>query len=147
MTPCQIVASSVLLATMVEGRGKRTSSHMKIKCPGCDKVYSLKSELAGKTVKCAACQHKMRVPVEHVKTVAIQKRAKELLDFPFEHARGRISLAEYVIGDHPPSDGIGAIMQAGEHFLDAFPTVYKRVVGKLVVVANRVEAGLIKENA
>ena len=65
-------------------------------------------------------------------------------NYPFEHARGRISLAEYVIGDHPPSDDIGAIMQAGEHFMDAFPTVYKRVVGKLVVVANRVEAGLIK---
>ena len=105
----------------------------------------MKSELAGKTVKCAACEHKMRVPVEHVKTsAAIQKRAKELFDYPFEHARGRISLAEYVIGDHPPSDGIGAIMQAGEHFLDAFPTVYKRVVGKLVVVANRVESSLIK---
>ena len=64
--------------------------------------------------------------------------------YPFDHAGGKVSLAEYVIGDHPPADDVGAIMNAGDQLTSAFPELYNRVVGKLVVVAQRVEKGLAK---
>ncbi len=65
-------------------------------------------------------------------------------DYPFDHARGQINLAEFIIGDYPPSDDVGAVANAGDQFTVAFSSVYRRIVGKLVVVANRVESALIR---
>ena len=35
---------------------------IEVSCPGCLKAYRLKEELAGKTVRCPACQEVMKVP-------------------------------------------------------------------------------------
>ena len=62
--------------------------------------------------------------------------------YPFDHAKGKISIAEYLVPEMPFADDLGAIFGAGEAILETLPTLYARMVGRLAVTAEQVEESL-----
>jgi hypothetical protein len=59
--------------------------------------------------------------------------------YPFDHAKGSITLAEYLLPGVPPEDELGALYEAAEQFLDRLPSLYARVAGRLAIFAEQVE--------
>ena len=64
------------------------------------------------------------------------------VDFPFEHADGRISLTKYMVPSVPTSDQIGETLGAAEKLLDNYHYVYFRSIGGLAETCQRVEEQL-----
>ena len=62
--------------------------------------------------------------------------------YPFDHAKGPLSLLEYLLPALPPQDDVGALYDAADQFLDRLPSLYVRVAGQLTTFAERVEAVL-----
>jgi hypothetical protein len=60
--------------------------------------------------------------------------------YPFEHASGKVDLAEMLIGRLPADDDFGATLRAVEGLGDKYYTLYARVLGLLVHAAEKVEA-------
>ncbi len=62
--------------------------------------------------------------------------------YPFTHADGRISLAEYAVGKVPPRDQIYAISSVADMAVDNLQSLYIRVMGELAQIAEGVEYAL-----
>ncbi|NOX57259.1 MAG: M48 family metalloprotease [Planctomycetes bacterium] len=62
--------------------------------------------------------------------------------YPFSHADGRRSLAEYAIGKLPARDEIGDIGVIGDQTLDHLESLYHRVMGELAQVAEGAESAV-----
>ena len=59
--------------------------------------------------------------------------------YPFDHAKGQMSLGEYALATVPPADNLGAIYEAADELLGKLPSAYVRMVGRMVVMAEQVE--------
>jgi hypothetical protein len=62
--------------------------------------------------------------------------------YPFDHARGQISLVEYATTRQPHPEDLAALLTVGDELLDALPIVYGRLLGRLCAVAEQVEAAV-----
>ena len=60
--------------------------------------------------------------------------------YPFDHAQGTVSLAQFTIGRLPPADDIGATIGTVQEAAEKFYGVYARVMGRLVHRAEEIEA-------
>jgi Zn-dependent protease with chaperone function len=64
------------------------------------------------------------------------------IPYPFDHAKGDITVAQYALEKIPSADDLGAIYGAGESMLDKLPPLYARLAGRLVVAAEKVEVAV-----
>jgi tetratricopeptide (TPR) repeat protein len=60
--------------------------------------------------------------------------------YPFDHAKGDLSIAQYALADEPRSDDLGANYQGAEEMLDKLATLYRRAMAELAQVAEQVES-------
>ncbi len=58
---------------------------------------------------------------------------------PFDHAKGPLTLAEFMIARIPGADDIGATIGAVQELADKYYDVYTRVLGRLLRRAEEVE--------
>lgn len=61
------------------------------------------------------------------------------LDYPFEHAKGRIKLDAYALESIPPKDNVGAVYEAAQQIADRLISLYVRVVARLAMIGENVE--------
>ncbi len=59
--------------------------------------------------------------------------------YPFDHAKGSITLAQYALETMPRNDELGPICDACSQLLDKLPSLYARVAARLAVIAEQVE--------
>ena len=64
------------------------------------------------------------------------------LPYPFEHAKGEITLAEFAVPTVPEANDIGELLEASDRAMDHLTTVYIRLLGRLAVIVERVETFL-----
>ena len=64
------------------------------------------------------------------------------LPYPFEHAKGEISLAEFAVPTVPEANDIGDLLDASVRAYDHLGTTYGRLLGRLAMIVERVEAFL-----
>ncbi len=75
----------------------------------------------------------------------VWERVKDLrthlksVPYPLDHAKGEISIGHYMLGELPAEDDLVAVLNAGQAVWENLMTLYVRLVGRLVVVAERVE--------
>ncbi|HYF00674.1 MAG TPA: hypothetical protein VEJ18_17265, partial [Planctomycetota bacterium] len=62
--------------------------------------------------------------------------------YPFEHAQGQASLADFLIGRLPANGAFGDILEALQSLGQKYYTLYLRVLGRLCRISERVEAAL-----
>ncbi|MHC5058146.1 MAG: M48 family metallopeptidase [Planctomycetota bacterium] len=60
--------------------------------------------------------------------------------YPFDHARGPVSLRKFAVPAVPPVGEYGLCLEAGGSALDSLFTVYVRALGSLAAIVERVEA-------
>jgi Zn-dependent protease with chaperone function len=63
-----------------------------------------------------------------------------LMPYPLDHAKGNISMGDYVLSDLPHQDDLGGIHDAGRAFLETMPGLYARLMGRLVLMAEKAES-------
>ncbi|MCE9556994.1 MAG: M48 family metallopeptidase [Planctomycetes bacterium] len=63
-------------------------------------------------------------------------------DYPFDHAKGQISIAEYALPELPDPESPGEIHGAGERLRDSVGHLRARTLGRLCSVAEQVEMAL-----
>ena len=59
--------------------------------------------------------------------------------YPFDHAKGEISIADYVLTELPENDNLGAYFEASESMSTTLLRLYSRTLGGLCLIAERVE--------
>lgn len=64
------------------------------------------------------------------------------LRYPFDHADGEITLEKFAVPHMPDRDAVGDIFNAAAVALDKLFPLYGRVVGRLVLAAEQVEAAI-----
>jgi hypothetical protein len=62
--------------------------------------------------------------------------------YPFDHANPDITIWEVAVAKFPENDDPAAINEAVTSVLNTVPRVYARVVGRLCLAAEKVEAAL-----
>ncbi len=62
--------------------------------------------------------------------------------YPFDHAKGELTVAQYLLEMTPPSDDLGAISGGTEQLLSNLALLYNRAVGRLSWIAEKVEEDL-----
>ncbi len=62
------------------------------------------------------------------------------LDYPFEHASGKISIAKVAVPEAPAQNDPVATFEAARELLTALPRVKARALGRMCMAAERVEA-------
>ena len=62
--------------------------------------------------------------------------------YPFEHAQGRVTLADFALPQLPDRDAIGDVYQAAGDVLEKLVSLYYRLMGRLVLAAEQVELAL-----
>jgi Zn-dependent protease with chaperone function len=63
-------------------------------------------------------------------------------DYPFEHAKGPMSLEQYLIPKSFLADDLGSLHEAAAEVLEKLPTLYVRVAGRLATIAEQVETAI-----
>ena len=63
----------------------------------------------------------------------------ERVDYPFDHAKGRMSVSQYLLDIMPPAEEIGAIYQAADQVLNKLMELLGRAISRLCVIAEAVE--------
>ena len=59
--------------------------------------------------------------------------------YPFDHAKGEISIADYVLAELPHNDDLGAYFEASETMSTTLLRLYSRTLGGLCLIAEQVE--------
>lgn len=62
--------------------------------------------------------------------------------YPFEHARGKLSIGKYAIVDLPGQGDLAMIYGASQRVLGCLPPLYGRIVGSLAMICERVESAV-----
>lgn len=70
------------------------------------------------------------------------KQAFQPLAYPFDHARGPISVGDFVLEAVPPEDAFGDLYQAAADVLDSLGTLASRGLGRISQIAETVESTL-----
>ena len=63
----------------------------------------------------------------------------QAVNFPFEHADGALTMAQYMVPKLPEQEDLGAVLSATEKLLESYFYVYFRSIGTLATIAQRVE--------
>jgi Zn-dependent protease with chaperone function len=87
----------------------------------------------------AAIQEHFGLLLEQLKELHRGLRAAE---YPFDHAEPGITLARFVIPAMPPANDYGGLIGATEQAVQRMNEVYQRLLGRLVRLAEEVEAAL-----
>ncbi|WP_165073901.1 M48 family metallopeptidase [Paludisphaera rhizosphaerae] len=74
--------------------------------------------------------------------VELYQAIGEDLEYPFAHAKGKVSLAEFALPGVPNPDDVGPLLQVSEHAADRLVPLYYRILGRLAVIVERVETAL-----
>ncbi len=61
------------------------------------------------------------------------------VEYPFQHGRGKMSIAAYCTQVTVTESDLGALLQAGSEILDRLPTLNARVISQLALIAELVE--------
>lgn len=77
----------------------------------------------------------------HGRLVSLHRQFREI-PYPLDHAKGKISIGEYMLAEIPLADDPGAIFDAARATLEALPPLYVRLVARLAEVAEEVETAL-----
>jgi Zn-dependent protease with chaperone function len=64
------------------------------------------------------------------------------IDYPFDHARGQMTLAQYLVPGAFSSDDLGGVHDAAQGVLERLPPLYVRVSGRLASIAVQVETAI-----
>lgn len=80
--------------------------------------------------------------VVHEKLGELQAAIGYDLPYPFEHAKGEISMAEFAIPTIPNIDEIGELLEASGRAYDHLANLYGRLLGRLALIVERVETFL-----
>ncbi len=59
--------------------------------------------------------------------------------YPFDHARGEISIADYILAELPDHENLGAYFEASETMSTTLARLYSRTLGGLCLIAEQVE--------
>ncbi len=62
--------------------------------------------------------------------------------YPFDHAKGSITIADYVLAKLPDNDNLGAYFEASETMSSTLLRLYARTLGALCLMAERVETAV-----
>lgn len=62
--------------------------------------------------------------------------------YPFEHAKKGITIARFLVDKLPANKSIGANLEAAEQLIDRAHSLYYRVLGQLVLAAEKAEAAV-----
>lgn len=74
----------------------------------------------------------------HEKILEVRSSLEELR-YPFEHAQGEMTMAQFVLKEVPPLEEIGEVYEAGDRLIDQFADAYQRVGSRLCRLAEKVE--------
>lgn len=74
--------------------------------------------------------------------VRVARDCVQGLDYPFPHASGRISIAQFLLTHVPSDHDPGRAMDAWMKFMENFEALHGRVTGRLAYIADRVEKTL-----
>ncbi len=74
-------------------------------------------------------------------TLAVRAIHRTLLNeaYPFDHAKGQITIAEYMLDDLPHDGDLGGFYDAAEVLTDSLLRLYSRTLGALCLIAEKVE--------
>lgn len=64
------------------------------------------------------------------------------LPYPFEHAKGEITMAEFAVPTIPDANDIGELLDAATRAPEYLATIYIRLLGRLAVIVEKVETYL-----
>jgi hypothetical protein len=85
--------------------------------------------------------------MEHLLPRAASVRnSLERQPYPYEHGKGKISLAQFLMPDVPLKDDLASVFNSCAQLLEQGPSLYVRLLGELVNLAGNVEkaCGLAK---
>lgn len=68
------------------------------------------------------------------------RAALERCSYPYEHAKGRISLAQFVMPDVPTQGDLASVFNACSQALETGPPLYVRLLGEMIRLTDLVEA-------
>ena len=74
------------------------------------------------------------------KQLADLKQQFERVDYPFDHAEGKMSIGRWLVQIVPPEEEVGAVFEAGDQVLNKLLELYARALSRLCVIAEAVEA-------
>lgn len=77
----------------------------------------------------------------HGRLESLHRQFREI-PYPLDHAKGRISVSEYMLAEVPLIDDPGAIFDAARSTLDTLTPLYVRLIARLAGVAEEVEKAL-----
>ncbi|NQT17769.1 MAG: M48 family metalloprotease [Planctomycetes bacterium] len=77
----------------------------------------------------------------HGRLESLHRQFREI-PYPLDHAKGKISVSEYMLAEVPLIDDPGAIFDAARSTLDTLTPLYVRLVARLAGVAEEVEKAL-----
>jgi hypothetical protein len=75
-----------------------------------------------------------------VETIRRIRQGLDTSPYPFQHAQGKISIAELALEKMPATQDIGQAMSAAEQMLDHLLGLYLRIIGRLAWIGEQVEA-------
>jgi hypothetical protein len=85
----------------------------------------------------------IREIIEHARRVRLQlgelKTSFDRIEYPFDHASGKISVSSYLIKLIPQEEQVGDIYQAAGEVIDKLFNAYGRALNRLCVIAETVE--------
>jgi Zn-dependent protease with chaperone function len=93
---------------------------------GNERSQSLVNEVLDYTKRVRAQTADLRGPFERV-------------DYPFDHAKGPLSVASYFVSMVPPADEIGAVYDAADQVLNKFVELGSKAISRLCQIAELVE--------
>ncbi len=73
------------------------------------------------------------------KLTELQLHLGNTIAYPFDHAGGIVSLAQYALPKVPRNDEIGELLDAGSHALDKIIPLHYKLVGRLALATEEVE--------
>jgi hypothetical protein len=62
--------------------------------------------------------------------------------YPFDHAESSMTVARHALPKVPDSDDVGDLLEVADDAVQKLASLYNRLVGRLVLAADRVEAAL-----
>jgi Zn-dependent protease with chaperone function len=77
---------------------------------------------------------KVAASLEHLREALV-------VDYPFDHQKGRIQVGQFLVSSIPVQE-LQMLFEGAEYAVDEFPVLYARIVGNLVAIAQRVESAL-----
>ncbi len=96
----------------------------------------------GKDVGEKTAQEAIRLSESLAMALQVLHDRFQSVEFPFEHAEGRLTMSQYLVPSVPAKDEIGDVLRAAEKCLEQYHYVYFRGLGSLALIVQHVESAL-----